>query len=53
VGEQVGPATAMQRGMDEEARAQFMCRSDSPNVLVVRFHPEKFITFDATKIVRD
>jgi hypothetical protein len=46
-------ATAMQRGMDEEATAQFMYRSDNPNVLVVRFHPEKFITFDATRIVRD
>jgi hypothetical protein len=46
-------ATAMQRGMDEEATAQFMYRSDSPHVLVVRFHPEKFITFDSTRIVRD
>jgi hypothetical protein len=45
-------ATAMRRGMDEEATAEFMRRSDSPNVLVVRFHPEKFISFDATKIVR-
>jgi hypothetical protein len=39
--------------MDEQATAQFMSRSDTPNVLVVRFHPEKFITFDATRIVRD
>ncbi len=46
-------AMAMQRGMDEEATARFMFRSDSPTVLVVRFHAEKFITFDATKIVSD
>jgi hypothetical protein len=46
-------ATAMHRGMDEEATAQFMHRSDSANVLVVRFHPQKFISFDATKIVWD
>jgi hypothetical protein len=46
-------ATAMHRCMDDEATAQFMSHSDGPNVIVIRFHPEKFITFDATKIVRD